>query len=91
MARWERRDGKGLLSESQQSRYERAGVTHSDYNAGRNLQKARGHGSTPEHPGRDNPARKRARAYAALDRDDRIEYWPDDEGEAFWAEYEDSA
>lgn len=89
MARWERRDGKGFLSESQQSRYERAGVTHNDYRTGRNLQKARGHGHTPEHPGRLAPSIQRARRYAKLSRDDRIEYWPDDEDETFWAEYED--
>lgn len=91
MARWERRDGRGFLGESQQRRYERAGVTHSDYRSGRNLQKARGHKSTPEHPGSRNPAIQRARDYADLPPEERSDMWDDisDEGEDFWAEYED--
>lgn len=33
-------------------RYENAGITRSDYLSGMSLKKARGHQSTPEHPGR---------------------------------------
>jgi hypothetical protein len=49
--RWERRDGKGLLSEAQQRRYMNNGVTRSQYRDRSNsLKAARGHSETPEHP-----------------------------------------
>jgi hypothetical protein len=91
MARWERRDGRGFLGESQQRRYERHGISESDYRSGKNLQKARGHKDTPEHPGRGNPARSRARDFASLTPEERSDVWEDvaDEGPEFWEEYED--
>ena len=62
MERWQRRDGKGLLSESQQRRYMSRGVTESQYrNKSFSLSAVRGHERTPERPERAlaKPARYR--------------------------------
>jgi hypothetical protein len=47
---WER------LSDGTRKRYERAGVSRSDYLSGMPLKKARGHHRTPEHPDRSPKA-----------------------------------
>lgn len=40
------------LKPATRKRYERAGVSRSDYMSGMSLKAARGHANTPEHPGR---------------------------------------
>lgn len=40
------------LKDSTRRRYERAGVSRTDYMSGMSLKAARGHAQTPEHPGR---------------------------------------
>lgn len=44
------RKGWDALKASTRSRYEKNGITKSDYDAGISLKKARGHEKTPEHP-----------------------------------------
>lgn len=39
------------LSDSYRSRLERSGISRSDYQSGQSLRAARGHATTPEHPG----------------------------------------
>lgn len=39
------------LSQAYRSRLERGGITRRDYESGKSLSKARGHGTTPEHIG----------------------------------------
>lgn len=44
------------LGDAQRHRYERSGISRSDYEAGVPLSAARGHGQTPEHPGQGKEA-----------------------------------
>lgn len=57
-----RRKGWDQLSASYRGRLEKAGTTRSDYERGRSIARARGHGETPEHGRRQaekNPVRYR--------------------------------
>jgi hypothetical protein len=57
------RAGWNNISARTRARYERAGITRSDYDRGASLQVARGHGTTPEHKGRKlTPAQQSRKA-----------------------------
>jgi hypothetical protein len=62
--RWTKRSGKGLLSEAQQRRYMRKGLTQSEYRDKRtNLSAVRGHKATPEHGGTYEQHKERYPSY----------------------------
>jgi len=64
------RRGWGSLSQPVRRRYERAGITESDYSSGVSLSAARGHSNTPERPERAESQPDRYRQYLrAKDRD----------------------
>lgn len=49
------RKGWDALKASTRERYEKNGISRSDYDGGASLKKARGHEKTPEHPNQYNP------------------------------------
>ncbi len=57
------RRGWGSLSQPVRRRYERAGITESDYSLGVSLSAARGHSNTPERPERAESQPDRYRQY----------------------------
>lgn len=65
------RAGWNNLSARTRTRYERAGITRSDYDRGVSLQVARGHGTTPEHKGRPLSKAQQARAKTKTSRGER--------------------